>query len=180
DNENHKIIIYILVSIFVLPLITELLLHGCMFQVMRQFGDMFAVITTAILAVALTHNIWDSLRVGLIHLTITYYFINTGSFLSVILIRFVHEFYMVVLFYMQTYHTIYSLEWWLLLLVPCILGCAVCISMFLQRNQKKELIAENITYLSMQDKLTAFFTTMPMVAFLICCVLLLVITAMLT
>ncbi|MDE5737026.1 MAG: hypothetical protein K2H93_01520 [Oscillospiraceae bacterium] len=179
-NDDHRIIIYILVAIFVLPLITELLLHGAMFQAMRQFGDMFAVVTTAVLAVALTHNIWDALRVGLVHLTISYYLIKTGSFGSVVLIRIVHEIYMFALFCMETYEAVYSLEWWLMLLVPCILGGAVCISTFLQRKLANEPIKENITYLTMQEKLTAFFTTMPMVAFLICCVLLMVVTAMLT
>lgn len=180
NNDDHRIILYILVAIFVLPFITELLLHGCMFQVMRQFGDMFAVITTAVLAVALTHNIWDALLVGLVHLTISYYLIKTGSFLSVIVIRFVHEIYMFAMFCIETYHTVYSLEWWLLFLVPCILSIAVCISIFLKRKQTKELIPENATYLTMLEKLTAFFTTMPMTVFLICCVLLMVITAILT
>ena len=151
-----------------------------MFQAMRQFGDMFAVITTAVLAVALTHNIWDTLRVGLVHLTISYYLIKTGSFWSVILIRIVHEIYMFALFCMETYEAVYSLEWWLMLLVPCILGSAVGISMILQRKKVHESMAENTTYLTMHEKLTAFFTTMPMVSFFICCVLLMVVTAMLT
>lgn len=179
-NDDHRIILYILVAIFVLPLIAELLVHGCMFQAMRQFGDMFSVITTAVLAIGLTHNIWDALRVGLVHLTISYYLIKTGSFWSAVLIRIVHEIYMFALFCMETYDTVYSLEWWLMLLVPCVLGGAVCISMFLKRKQLNEPVSENMTYLNMQEKLTAFFTTMPMVAFLICCVLLMVVTTMLT
>ena len=42
---DYGMILYILMTIFILPVITELLLHGCMFQAVRQFGDIFAITT---------------------------------------------------------------------------------------------------------------------------------------
>ncbi|MDE6087969.1 MAG: hypothetical protein K2G25_06230, partial [Oscillospiraceae bacterium] len=65
-------------------------------------------------------------------------------------------------------------------LVPCVLGGAVWVSLL--RSHKKVssgTIPENRTYLNLQEKLTAFLTTVPMVGFLICCVLLMVVTTML-
>lgn len=178
-SEDHRIIFYILATIFVLPLAAEFLLHGCMFQVLRQFGDMFAITATAVIGVALTHNIWDALRIGLVNLTVSYYLIKTGSFWSAVFIRIVHEIYMFALFCMETYETVYSVEWWLMLLVPCVLGVAVWVSLLVEHKKQNGIVPENRTYLNIQDKLTAFFTTMPMVGFLICCVLLMVVTTML-
>lgn len=177
-SEDHRMIFYILATIFVLPLAAEFLLHGCMFQVLRQFGDMFAITATAVIVVALTHNIWDALRIGLVNLTVSYYLIKTGSFWSAVFIRIVHEIYMFALFCMETYETVYSVEWWLMLLVPCVLGIAMWM-LFLRHKKQNGVMPENHTYLNIQEKLSAFFTTMPMVGFLICCVLLIVVTTML-
>ncbi len=180
DTGSNRMIIYILMTIFVLPLITELLLHGCMFQVLRQFGDVFAIASTAILAAALTHNIFDALRIGLIHLTISYYLIHTGSFWSAACLRIVHEIYMFVIFYIETSDNISTHEWWLIMLLPCIFSAGAVLYLLFSKNKQPEKTEQNLTYLNIREKIEAFFTVMPMVSFLICSVLLLVITAMLT
>ena len=177
--DDYRMILYILMTIFILPLITELLLHGSMFQAMRQFGDIFALTATAILAAALTHNIFDAIRIGLVHLTISYYLIHTGSFWSAVCLRIVHEIYMFALFYLETMDNAGSLQWWTVLLIPCLLCAGTGIYILLHKKKQTAKPVQNMTYLNLSEKLEAFFTAMPMVAFLICSVLLLVITAML-
>lgn len=178
DTEDKKIIFYILMMIFVIPLVSELLLHGCLFQALRQFGDNFAIVSTVILAAVMTHNAPDALRIGLLHLTISYYVIQTGSFGAAVLLRITHEIYMFALFCLESTDNIYSSEWWLMVLIPCALGAVMGIYILLHKKQKAPPI-QNQTYLNMQEKLAAFFTPLPMTAFLICCVMLLIITSML-
>ena len=141
--------------------------------------DIFAITVTAILAAALTHNIFDAIRIGLVHLTISYYLIHTGSFWSAVCLRVVHEIYMFVLFYLETLDNIGSVQWWIVILLPCMICAGTGIYILL--NKKKQVVksVQNVTYLNLTEKLEAFFTAMPMVAFLICSVLLLIITAML-
>lgn len=179
SSEISQVIIYILMTIFVLPVITEFLFHGCMFHSLRQFGDMFAVIATAVVAAALTHNIFDAIRIGLIHLTISYYLIHTGSFWSAVCLRIVHEIYMFVLFCIGTMDNAGSPEWWAVILVPCALCLLTGFWLMLPRNRQTSKPPQNLTYLNLREKAEAFFTAMPMVSFLICSVLLLVITSML-
>ncbi|MBR7084910.1 MAG: hypothetical protein IKI37_07020 [Oscillospiraceae bacterium] len=177
--DDYRMILYILMTIFILPIITELLLHGCMFQAMRQFGDIFAITVTTILAAALTHNLFDAVRIGLVHLTISYYLIHTGSFWSAVCLRVVHEIYMFVLFYLETMDNIGSKEWWIVILIPCVICAGTGIYILLNKKKQHVKPVQNMTYLNLTEKLEAFFTAMPMVSFLICSVLLLVITAML-
>lgn len=178
NAEGNRLMFYLLMTIFLLPLTMELLLHGCMFQALRQFGDNFAILATAILAAALTHNLFDALRIGLIHLVISYYLVHTGSFWSAVFLRIVHEIYLFVLFCLETSDSRASLEWWAVLLIPCILCIGIGIYSFLHRHSIRKS-PQNMTYLKLSEKLEAFLTSMPMVAFLVCSVLLLVITAML-
>ncbi|MBR0483146.1 MAG: CPBP family intramembrane metalloprotease [Oscillospiraceae bacterium] len=179
-SENGRMIFHLLLTILLLPMITELFLHGCMFQALRQFGDDFAVISTSVLAAALTHNLPDAIRIGLVHLLISYYLIYTGSFWSASVLRIVHEIYMFALFYMESSNNAPSLQWWTMVLIPCIICTVAGIYLFLKRNRSQDKPALNTTYLNLREKLEAFFTAMPMVAFLICSVLLLVITSMLS
>lgn len=175
-SQDNKVILYTLITIFILPIVAELLLHGCLFQTLRQFGDTFAVVTMAILTAAMTHNIFDAVRMGIIHLVISYYLVKTGSFLSAVFLRIVHEIYMFALFCLEAYD-MYTLEWWVIL--PCLLGIIISGYILLHKKEKPIYFSENATYLNMQEKLTAFLTVMPMVIFLIACVLILVITSIL-
>lgn len=180
QSEVFRIILYLLMTIFVLPMITELFLHGCMFQTLRQFGDTFAVAATTVLAAAMTHNVPDAVRLGLVHLLISYCVIYTGSFLSAVVLRMVHEIYMFVLFYLESSSAPGSSEWLMLVLIPCIICICASVCLFLKQNKLKDKQFSNTTYLNLREKSEAFFTAMPMVAFLICSVLLLIITSMLT
>ena len=44
-SDDQWYILYILFTIFIVPMFWELLFHSFMFQALRQFGDIFAVIT---------------------------------------------------------------------------------------------------------------------------------------
>ena len=179
-SESGRVILYLLMTILVLPMITELFLHGCMFQALRQFGDDFAVISTSILAAALTHNLPDAFRIGLVHLLISCYLIYTGSFCSAAILRMIHEIYMFAFFYIESSNSAPSVQWWIMMLIPCVICTCASIYLFLKRNKTKDKLSLNTTYLNLREKIEAFFTAMPMTAFLICSVLLLVITSMLS
>ena len=113
-------------------MITELFLHGCMFQALRQFGDDFAVISTSILAAALTHNLPDAFRIGLVHLLISCYLIYTGSFCSAAILRMIHEIYMFALFYIESSNSAPSVQWWIMMLIPCVICTCTSIYLFLK------------------------------------------------
>jgi hypothetical protein len=180
-EPDHRMILYIIITVFLIPLISELMLHGSLFQVLRQFGDTFAIIVTTVLGAMLTHDLRDALRVGIVALLISVYLVRTGSFLTAVLMHIVHEIYMFALFYVATFGTVYSLQWWVTVMLPAIVGLFAGICMLLQKQKKPktEKPPANETYLSTWDKLTAFFTSVPMILLCIVCVLLTVITTML-
>lgn len=178
QSDGYWIVLYILLTIFAVPLLWELLFHGCMFQALRQFGDRFAVGAVVVLAVMMTHDVHDALRIGLVTFVISMYMVKTGSFLTAVLLRSIHEIYMFALFEIETYGGIYSLQWWVVVLFPCFVGALVLLITLL-RGREKEQQQNNPSYMSLWDQASAFFTTMPMVITLITCALLFVVTLML-
>lgn len=177
--EDRRVILYLLFTVLIVPLSTELLLHGCMFQVLRQFGDTTAVVLTTVLAALLTHNLQDALRIGLVTLLISCFMVMTGSFLTAVLMHITHEIYMFVLFYIEVFGGERTLWWWLLVLIPCVMGAAAIIYLVLTRKKYAEGKFGVVTYLSIMDQASAFFSAMPMMFFSVSCVLLMVMTAIL-
>lgn len=179
SSEDHRVILYIMFTVFVTPLAFEVLLHGCLFQAMRQFGDLFTILATTILAALLTHNLQDALRIGILTLTISYFMIETGSFLTAVILHVVHEIYMFALFGIETFGTVYSWQWWVLILMPCALGL-VAVLFFLIRRLKRPGPPQFVSsYLGMWDKCSVFFVSLPMTAFAVFCVVLMIVTAFL-
>ena len=178
-SSDQRLVVYLLLSIFVLPLISELLLHGGMFQVLRQFGDLFAAVTVSLLAALLMHHVADGLRIGLVTLVLSVYMLHTGSFWTAVFLRLVHEVHLFALYFLISSGEQYTLRWWLTLLVPCLIGAAVILFVHSFAGTPKPPLYRNRTYLRISEKVNALFNTLPMAAFLIVSILLTIVTAML-
>ncbi|MBQ4465067.1 MAG: CPBP family intramembrane metalloprotease [Oscillospiraceae bacterium] len=178
-SEDHWVIIYILFTVFIAPLFSELLFHGAMFQSLRQFGDRFAIGAVAILSALLAHNPHDALRLGLLTLLISFFMVRTGSFLTAVIMRIIHEIYMFAMFQIESYGGMFSVYWWFVVLFPVVVGLLNVVAIVLNRGEKEEYRAENPSYMTIWDQATAFFTSIPMLIMLVTCVLLIVVTFML-
>lgn len=178
-SEHHWLVLYILFTVFIAPAFWELLFHSSMFQVLRQFGDGFAVGMVTILAALLTHNLNDALRIGLLTLTVSYFMIKTGSFLTAVILRIVHEIYMFSLFQIESNGGMYSLQWWITVLFPCVVGLLSIIVLTVREKEEDTLIPPIVTYMNVWDQGAALFTSLPMMGLIIVCTLLFIVKAML-
>lgn len=176
DMADNRMILYMLFTIFALPIMMELLLHGALFQALRQFGDAFASLAVTLIAACLMHNPLDSLRAAIITLTISYFVLRSGSFLTAIVLHIVHEIYMFALFYIETFGSVYSLQWWLTILLPCAVGLITGVYILWHRKPSEEAEPYNHTFLRLPDKITAFFSSFPMLSVIIVSIVLAVIS----
>ncbi len=176
DDGDQAIVFYMLLTIFAVPLITEFLLHGCMFQVLRQFGDQFAIGAISVIASLLGHNLQDAVRMGIMTLIFSIFVVRTGSFWAAAMLHIVHEIYMFALYYIETMSDLYSPLWWVTVLLPCFLSLSVGIYMLLRHYEPEVNKTKHHTHLSWYDKAAAFFSAMPMLCLVIVCIVLTVIS----
>ncbi len=179
DTNSHRMILYMLFTIFIAPLFWELLFHSCLFQALRQFGDVFAVTTVTIMAMLLTHNLQDAVRLGLVTLTISLFMIRTGSFLTAIILRIIHEIYMFAMYQLENFGDMYSARWWIVILFPCVVGLLALIVLTISDKTESGSAPQNKEYMTFSDQVMAFYTTLPMMITIIVCMLLIIMTAML-
>jgi membrane protease YdiL (CAAX protease family) len=81
--QTALLVVYLLIS----PILAEILLHGALFQVLRQFGAGFASLVVALLSAALSHDPVFFPTVFIISLVAGYGTWQSGSILTAIVVR---------------------------------------------------------------------------------------------
>ncbi len=180
SSSDYWLFLYEIVTIFLLPIIIALLLHGSLFQVLRQFGDGFAVGTVTVIAMLLMHTPSDILRIGIITLTISYYLLQTGSFLTAVILHIVHEIYMFSLYYLETFEMTYSLQWWIVVLLPCAIGVLAVLHKLIAGTQKTPVMHGTATSLKWPDKAAVLFSAKPLLLMMIFGILMTVVITVIT
>ncbi len=161
--------LYIL-SVAVVPAISEeFALRGIVLGKLRQFGDSFAVIISAVLFAVLHGNIVQIPFAFILGLVFGFIVIKTNTLLPTIIIHFLNNFYAVVISIMEssmtfTYHqlnTFYSVTMFIIVTLAII--SAIILSkdktLFNIKNKNNDII-------SFKTKITNSFTSVGMVFFL--------------
>lgn len=178
--DDTRMILYTLFTVLVMPILIELLLHGPMFQALRQFGDAFAILAVTILSAVIMHSPEDALRIAIMTLTFSYFVIRTGSFWTAVILHIVHEIYMFTLFYLETFESEFTLWRWIMMLLPCVIGILVGAYMLFHEPETEHTLPKNPTFLKMSDKCITFFSSIPMVGTIVISLVLMLISVMLS
>lgn len=177
-DEDSMMYAYLGFTVIVLPILSEFLIHGPAFQALRQFGDGFALWSTALVTAVMRHNVVDAFRILVISITISYFVLQTGSFLTAVVLRVLHESFMFVLYDIHNFGSAYSPEWWVISLLPAVVGIPAVIFMLLHDPVHKRKPAAS-GYLKPLEKATAFLSSFPSIALLVTCIVLFVTDALL-
>ncbi len=174
SSSDSFLFLYEVLTIFLLPIVIELFLHGVMFQVLRQFGDAFAIGITTAVSMMLMHTPSDILRVGIITLTISYYMVQTGSFSSAVVLHIIHEIYMFALYYLEAAELMPSLLWWLVILLPCVMGVVVLLHRAVAKPHHDSHGVQS-TCIDWTDRTAIFFSVKPMLLMMVLSILTIVV-----
>ncbi len=174
--DDKRMLLYTLFTVLIMPILIELLLHGAMFQVLRQFGDTFAIAAVTFLAAIIMHSVQDVLRIAIMTLAFSYFVIRTGSFWTAVILHIVHEIYMFVLFYIETFESVFTPLWWVMMLMPCIVGILTGAYMLFHEPETERTVPKNETFLKFSDKCRTFISSLPIIGLIVICVMLVVIS----
>lgn len=178
--NDTRMVMYTLFTVLVMPILIELLLHGAMFQVLRQFGDSFAILSVTLLSAVIMHSVEDALRIAIMTMTSSYFVIRTGSFWTAVILHIVHEIYMFTLFYLETFESEFTLWWWIMMLLPCVIGILVGAYMLFHEPETERSNVKNMTFLKMSEKCMTFFSSFPMVGMIVISIVLMLASAVLS
>ena len=86
-DSKAVLVLYLIVHIILIPIISEIHTRGALLQLLRQFGDGFAIVITALLTSLITYNLSTFCYVFVSSLVIGYFTVRTGSVITAILMR---------------------------------------------------------------------------------------------
>lgn len=95
---------YTLFDIIILSIISEIFFRGAMFAVMRQFGDLFAVIMTSVTSAMLTMDLREAPTMFCISLIASIGMLYSGSIFTAIAVNIVFKMYQLGLMVIQADH----------------------------------------------------------------------------
>ena len=88
--ENRTVfILYSIMTILIIPIMSEIVHRGIFMQVFKQFGDGFALIATSIIAALVTGNVNSMFFTFVYSLVVGYFSVRSGSILTAMLMRIV-------------------------------------------------------------------------------------------
>lgn len=150
----------IILSVIITPIISEIFVHGACLQLLRQFGDGYALMITGIITAITCDDIRLFLYFFMISVVIGYFTLRTGSVLTAIFMRMTVSGF----FYIQSFlgtmadermSAIYVTAF---VLVCIVIGMIVVVRFMIVNNHKISLPLK-ATYLTPYDKMMSFFTT---------------------
>lgn len=86
-DSKAVLVFYLILHIVLIPIISEMHTRGALLQLLRQFGDGFAIVITALLTSLITYNLSTFCFVFVSSLVIGYFTVRTGSVITAILMR---------------------------------------------------------------------------------------------
>jgi len=103
--DQSEFVIYTIFDVVVMSTITQLFFCGAMFAVMRQFGDPFAIIMTALTAGLLSQDIAEMPINILIYLVAAYGMVSSGTILTAISVSMIYKMYNLAILVIETDRT---------------------------------------------------------------------------
>ncbi len=158
DNMTVQIMSVIL-SLFINSVLSELIVHGGFFQLLRQFGDGYALVISGIILALNSEDIRIFPFYFIIGVSTGYFALRTGSILTAITMRITIHFY----FYMQSFCAAFpdedkSAAATLIFMTLCMLTGLVFIVYYMIKNNNKISLPMKDTYLTSYEKAMEFLT----------------------
>lgn len=163
--ENKAVLLlYLIIHIIIIPIISELHTRGALLQLLRQFGDGFAIIVTAALTALITYNVNVFCYSFVTAIVIGYFTVRTGSVITAVIMRIIAQAISYGLFLLDE-----MLEGKVrLIAIAGVIFIFIAIGLvffikLLNRHSDSFALAFKIRYLGFMDKLGAMASSIPVV-----------------
>ncbi|MGN1417626.1 MAG: type II CAAX prenyl endopeptidase Rce1 family protein, partial [Oscillospiraceae bacterium] len=160
SSDSSNMAALIILSVIITPIFSEILVHGACLQLLRQFGDGYALMITGVITAISSDDIRLFLYFFMISVVIGYFTLRTGSVITAIFMRMTISGF----FYIQSFlgtmsdERLSAIHVTAFVLLCLVIGIIFVVRFMIVNNHKISLPLK-ATYLSPYDKMMSFFTT---------------------
>lgn len=167
-------VIYTIFDVVIVSVASEVLFRGAIFSALRQFGDAFAIIITAVMASLLTQDFQEMPTVFLISVIASIGMLKSGSIFTAFAVSTVYKMYQlsIVIIEMNTSENMFLIRN-LIMTGIFIVGSFTAIFIYIVRNRKNKqhYFAEYHSDISTKDRLIFSFRSFPFGAVVFVCLI---------
>mgnify|MGYP004457646829 FL=1 len=168
--NQSELVIYMILDVVIVSIMSEFLFHGAVFQALRQFGDLYAVIVTASFSALMTNNIASVFSVFAVSVVAGISILRSGTVFTAVAVQIINKIYLTALTIIELSFSDTSLKKAYFMIICFIIGIAVS-SLIWHSTNKEIFLKKNLsTFLSAKKKILLIFTTIPTFTIIFICI----------
>ena len=154
----------IIINVAVIPAASEIYTRGTVMQLLRQFGDGFAIVITSALTAMVAYDIKQFCYVFVTSVVIGYFTLRTGSIITAVVMRIVSKAFIYLVYCLNRYigGELSGILIMMVLFLSIMVGLVVLIS-FMRKHSDKLGMSLKPRYLSFSRKMLSALTNIPVV-----------------
>lgn len=166
-------VIYTIFDVIIMSVSAEILFRGAVFSALRQFGDIFAVIVTSVMASLLTQNFPDMITVFFISVISSLGMLKSGSVFTAFAVRTVFKMYQltIVIIESSSSENMFLKRNLFMTGIFIISTFTVIIIHLTGKHKNRNYLAEYTSEISLKERLVFSFRTFPFTAVAVVCII---------
>lgn len=166
-------VIYTIFDVIIMSVSTEILFRGAIFSVLRQFGDIFAVIVTSVIPALLTQNFQDIPAILLISAIASVGMLKSGSIFTAFAVNTVFKMYQltIVIIEASTSENMFFIRNLVMTGIFLASTVTVIIIGIANKHKGRRCFAEYRSEISMKERLIYSFKSFPFTAVMAVCLI---------
>ncbi|MDE6036402.1 MAG: CPBP family intramembrane metalloprotease [Ruminococcus sp.] len=164
-------VIYTIFDVIIMSVSAEILFRGAIFSALRQFGDIFAVIVTSVMASLLTQNFPDMFTVFFISVISSLGMLKSGSIFTAFAVRTVFKMYQLTIVIIEASNSENMFLKRNLFMTCIFIISTITVIYFAEKNKHKNYLAVYNSEISLKERLVYSFRTFPFTAVAVVCII---------
>ncbi len=170
---QSEYVIYTIFDVIIMSVSTEILFRGAIFSVLRQFGDIFAVIVTSVMSALLTQNFLDMPEALMISVIASVGMLKSGSIFTAFAVNTVFKMYQltIVIIEANTSENMFFIRNLIMTGIFLVSIIILIIVNITKKHKGRRYLAEYISEISMKERIIYSFKSFPFMAVMTVCLI---------
>ncbi len=158
-NTKYSILFFI-ITVILTPIISEFGIRCIFVQILRQFGDIFAIIIVSAVTAMMTFNLSSFCYIFINSVAVSYFLLRTGSIISSIIMRIMINLvdFIIINLYYNIDHTSFDLITSSMCLIFIIIGI-ICIKLYAKKHTEKLDMKISTQHLPVSEKIITMLSS---------------------
>lgn len=168
--NQSELVIYMFLDVVIVSIMNEFLFHGAIFQALRQFGNLYAVIVTATFSALMANDIASALSVFSVSVVAGISILRSGTVFTAVAVQITNKIYLSALTIIELSFSDVSLKKAYFMIICFIIGIVVSSGIWHSMNKEIFLKKNLSTFLSAKQKVLLVFSTIPTFTVIFLCI----------